>query len=364
MNLKGKVKFLLGVCLIGAIGVLGYEVFYWFTHVYESNARVQTDFTNISAQIDGKIENVHVAEGSPVKAGQLLITLVHEDIKLNIDSLRTDLALEKARRTSLESEKAAFEAELNSKLDTQREKIRTLEIEYRSLQGRRDLAEKNLSRTSILFKKKLTPETKLTVEQDKVLVLKGQATTLSGRIAIAKKELNQLVAEQRQIDVLRNKIEISDIKQNQIQDAIRKQKLILCYRLITSPIDGVFGHIHKFKGEYVEDGINILMLHDPDRYWVEAYVDEDQIRHVKLEQDVLINFDAYPFEDYFGKVRKIGNITTASKNNGGNGGEGKKLGGSVERVPIRISLDDPPPYITPGMGADINVRIYDNIRLW
>jgi membrane fusion protein (multidrug efflux system) len=364
LDLKGKVKIVLGACVIGAMGLLAYEVFFWFTHVYESNAKVQTDFTNISAQINGKIEQVHVAEGSPVKAGQLLITLVHDDIKLNIDSLQTDLALEKASRTSLEAEKTAFEAELSSKLETQREKIRTLEVAYKALLVRRGLAEKNLSRTRILFKKKLTPETKLTEEQDKALVLKAQATSYSGRIAIAKKELKQLRAEQHKLDILRNKIEISDIKQNRIQDSIRKQKLILGYRLITSPIDGVVGRIHKFKGEYVEDGINILILHDPDRYWVEAYVDESQIRHVKIDQDVRINFDAYPFEDYFGKVRQIGNVTTASIENGGNGVEGKKLGGSVERVPIRISLEAPPPYITPGMGADINVRIYKNIHLW
>ena len=364
LDLKGKVKIVLGACVIGAMGLLAYEVFFWFTHVYESNAKVQTDFTNISAQINGKIEQVHVAEGSPVKAGQLLITLVHDDIKLNIDSLQTDLALEKASRTSLEAEKTAFEAELSSKLETQREKIRTLEVAYDALLVRRGLAEKNLSRTRILFKKKLTPETKLTEEQDKALVLKAQATSYSGRIAIAKKELKQLRAEQHKLDILRNKIEISDIKQNRIQDSIRKQKLILGYRLITSPIDGVVGRIHKFKGEYVEDGINILILHDPDRYWVEAYVDESQIRHVKIDQDVRINFDAYPFEDYFGKVRQIGNVTTASIENGGNGVEGKKLGGSVERVPIRISLEAPPPYITPGMGADINVRIYKSIHLW
>ena len=364
LNLKGKVKILLVACVISMLGLLAYEVFFWFTHVYESNAKVQTEFTNISAQIDGKIEQVHVAEGSHVKAGQLLITLVHEDIRLNIASLQTDLLLEQANRTSLVSEKSAFETELDSKLETQHEKIRTLEVAYKALQARRSLAEKNLSRTRILFQKKLTPETKLTEEQDKVLVLKAQATSYTGRIAIAKKELKQLSAELHKVDVLKNKIKISDIKQNRIRDSIRKQRLILGYRLITSPIDGVVGHIHKFKGEYVEDGVNILILHDPDRYWVEAYVDESQIRHVKIDQDVRINFDAYPFEDYFGSVRQIGNITTASIANGGNGAEGKKLGGSVERVPIRISLDAPPPYITPGMAADINVRIYENIRIW
>lgn len=364
MDIKGKIKVVLGIALIGAMGVLAYEVFFWFTHVYESNARVQTDFTNISAQIDGKIENIHVAEGSPVKAGQLLITLVHDDIKLNIESLQTDLALEKAQRASLESEKAAFETELTSKLETQQEKIRSLETEAQLLQGRLKLAEKNLSRTNILFRKKLTPESQLAAEQDRVLALQGQVSLLNGSIAVARKELQQLHAEQTQLNVLENKIKISDIKQNKILDEIRKQKLVLGYRLITSPIDGVVGRIHKFKGEYVEDGVNILMLHDPNRYWIEAYVDESQIRHVKIGQAVRINFDAYPFEDYFGKVQQIGNITTAKMEGDSNAVETRKLGGSVERVPVRISLSNPPPYITPGMAADVNIRIYDSIRLW
>ena len=136
------------------------------------------------------------------------------------------------------------------------------------------------------------------------------------------------------------------------------------YRRITSPIDGVIGRIHKFAGEYVEDGINILMLHDPNLYWIEAYVAESQIRHVSVGQDVLIDFEAYPFEDFFGKVRQIGSMTVATMglNDGFDGGN--SFGVSVERVPVRISLDDPPPNLTPGMRAKVNIRIYEQIKLW
>ena len=41
-----------------------------------------------------------------------------------------------------------------------------------------------------------------------------------------------------------------------------------------------------------------------------------------------------------------------------------RFGASSERVPVRISLENPPPNLTPGMRADINVRIYDWIKLW
>ncbi|MCG8548573.1 MAG: HlyD family efflux transporter periplasmic adaptor subunit, partial [Alphaproteobacteria bacterium] len=108
--------------------------------------------------------------------------------------------------------------------------------------------------------------------------------------------------------------------------------------------------------------INILMLHDPVLYWVEAYVDEGQIRHVRVGQEVLIHLDAYPFEDFHGRVQRIGSITTRNAANGNGGAD--KLGGSVERVPVRISIDNPPPNITPGMRGEVNIRIYENIRLW
>lgn len=364
MDIKAKLKTAIGAGLIGGAILLSYEVFYWFTHVYESNASIQTDFTNISAQVDGKIENILVEEGGKVKKGQLLITLVQDDIKLNIESLRTDLALEVANQASLTAEKAAFEAELGSKLETQHEKIQALKQEHHAIQKRLELARKNLHRVAVLFNKKLTPETTLNAEQDKVLVLRGRESLFAGKIAVAKKERGELSAARRRLDVLDTKIKISGVKQDQIRDLIKKQELALSYRHITSPIDGVVGTIRRFKGEYLEDGVNILMLHDPKSYWIEANIDESQIRHVTVGQEVLINLDAYPFSDFYGQVRRIGSITTTEMGAGGSVSGSGKLGGWVERVPVRISLENPPPNLTPGMRADVNVRIYKNIKLW
>jgi membrane fusion protein, multidrug efflux system len=364
LDIKAKLKTAIGAGLIGGALLLSYEVFYWFTHVYESDASIQTDFTNISAQVDGKIDDILVEEGGRVKRGQLLITLVQDDIKLNIESLKTDLALEVANQASLATEKSAFETELVSKLETQREKIQALKQEHQAIQERLVLAQKNLRRVTVLFKKKLTPETTLNAEQDKILVLRGAASLFAGKIAVAKKERGELTAARRRLDVLDTKIKISGVKQDQIRDLIKKQELALSYRHITSPIDGVVGTIRRFKGEYLEDGVNILMLHDPKSYWIEANIDESQIRHVAVGQEVLINLDAYPFRDFYGNVRRIGSITTAEMGAGGNASGPGKLGSWVERVPVRISLDNPPPNLTPGMRADVNVRIYKNIKLW
>lgn len=364
MNLKQKIKTAIAILLVGAFLTVSYEAFHWFTHVYEDNARIRTDITNISAQVDGKIESVMVEEGVAVKKGQLLLILHHEDIKLNIKSLQTDLSLERAKRAGLETEKAVFKTDLASKVETQLVKIRSMRQESKSIDGRLGLANKNLSRVRLLVKRKLTADTALIAEQDKVLALEGEASLLAGRISVAQQELVQLRVTRNKISIIENEIKISDIEQTRIEDSIRQQELKTSYRHITSPIDGVVGRIIKFHGEYVEDGVNIIMLHDPKLYWVEAYIDESQLRHLRVGQDVLINLSARPFEDFTGKIKQIGRITTTemgldAKVNGNN-----RFGSSNERVPVRISIDNPPPKLTPGMRADINVRIYDWIKLW
>jgi membrane fusion protein, multidrug efflux system len=360
--LKAKVKPLIGLVLFGAFVLLVYEVFYWFTHVYENDVQVQTEFTDISSRIDGKIEKIFVAEGKPVSKGQLIVTLEHDDVQLNIRGLETDLSLEQGNRARLQIERDAFEDELRTKLATQREKIRTLKVELASVDDRLVLARKDLSRTNVLVGRKLRPESVLIAEQDKTLVLEGRANILKAGISVAKRELEQFNATKRQLEVMDNKIQVSFIQENKIQDEIKKQELRLKHRHITSPIDGMVGKVHRYKGEYVEDGINILMLHDPKLFWIEAYVDESQIRHVRAGQEVLIDLEAYPFKDFYGLVRQVGSVTIRGAANGKAGQV--RLNGAVERVPVRISIDNPPPTITPGMRGNVNIRIYDNIKLW
>ena len=360
--LKAKVKPLIGLVLVGAFVLLAYEVFYWFTHVYENDAQVQTEFTNITSRIDGKIEKIFVAEGSKVTMGQLLVIQEHDDIQLNIEALETELALEQGNRGRLKIERDVFEEELRTKLATQHEKIRSLEIELASVDGRLLLARKDLSRMRVLVGNRLRPEALLIAEQDKTLVLEGKASLVRSQIAVAKAELNQLDATKQKLKVYDSDIEISFIKANKIRDEIRKQEVALRRRHITSPIDGVVGRIYRHAGGHVEDATNIMMLHDPKLYWVEAYVDESQIRHVRVGQEVLIDLDAYPFEYFYGNVQQIGSVTTRGADTSIPGRN--RLGGGVERVPVRISIDSPPPNITPGMRGNVNIRIYDSIKLW
>ncbi len=363
MALKRTLKVAIIGGLTGACLLAGYEVFYWFRHVYEDDARIRTELTKISAQVDGKIQSVLVEEGSRIVEGQELFHLVDDEIRLALAALRTDLALKQAERKRLMSEKAVFEAELASKLETQTQKIRAIREEHAAIKDRLALSEKNLARVKFLLGKNLTSEERYIAEKDKMLALRGDTVRTRAAIAVAESEYEQLEASARQIDVIFEQISIADLEQTRIRDDIRLQEIALAYRRILSPIDGVVGRIHRYAGEYVEDGVTVMMLHDPGRYWIEAYVDESQMRHVRVGQDVLIELEIYPFQDYYGTVSRIGNATTAELGLPTRG-SGSRFGTDIGRVPVRITLDDPPPNLTPGMRASVNIRIYQRIKLW
>ena len=163
--------------------------------------------------------------------------------------------------------------------------------------------------------------------------------------------------------MLDEKIKILDVEYSRIEDSINLQKIELGYRLLRSPINGVIGRIHKFGGEYVEDGVNVVTLHNPSQFWIEAYVDESQIRHVEIGKKVLIDLEAFPFQDFFGVVSHIGNLTT-TQTGLKTRTSASSFGGGIERVPVRIKMENPPKSLAPGMQASVNIRIYDGIKLW
>jgi membrane fusion protein (multidrug efflux system) len=347
--------------LLGAMAVMAYEVLHWFTHVYESSARVRTELTRVSSRLDGTIEQILVKEGVRVKAGDLLSVLEHDDVELDIATLQTDLSLEEARRARMSSEREAFESELQSKIETHRKQVDASVVELEAITSRLALAKRELERLKVLSGRKLASEKDLASEQDRVLILQGEASRAKVQIEIEQRELVQVRATRKQLDVIDDQIRISEITTSRIEKTIERERVALGHRRIRSPIDSVVDRVYKFEGEYVEEGETILILHDEKVLWVEANIDEKQIRHLRIGQVVLIHFEAYPFDEYLGKVQAIGSATTQQM--GISTSAGSQFGRPVERVPVRISIDRPPANVAPGMLARVNVRIYDTFDL-
>ena len=210
---RGTIKWLALIGAVAGIGFGAYEMFHWFTHVYEFDARIRTDLTRISSRVNGTVDRIHVREGEEVKAGDLLITMKAEAVRQRITALEADLVGTAARAEKLAAEKAALIADLDARSATKRQLVRALEVEHRALADRHALAMKKLKRTEFLMKKSLTSRKAMEDDQDKVLDLAGQLSVAEARVDVARREIQEIEAERSEIRVLDQEIRINNVAQ-------------------------------------------------------------------------------------------------------------------------------------------------------
>ncbi|MDA0340893.1 MAG: efflux RND transporter periplasmic adaptor subunit [Proteobacteria bacterium] len=359
---RGALKWAALLTVVGMLGFSSYEFFYWYTHVYEFDARIRTDLTRISSRVNGTIEAIEVAEGDRVSAGDLLVSMKAGAVRQRIAALKADLLGATARHAKLSAQKHALEADLDAKVATKRELVRALEVERQALIDRHTLATKKLKRTVFLVSKNLTSQQVLEDSQDRVLELSGKLNVASAKVKVAGREVAEIEAGRADIAVLDEEIKISGIDSIRLNAQIKEQEVDLAERFIRSPIDGVIDRIFKNKGEYVEDADELLLMHDPKNIWIEANIGEDEIRLVRVGQAVKVDLDAYPYNTFKGEVAAIGGVTVADLKLAGNDATAKSLK-STQKIPVKITLLDPPPITAPGMLVEVNIQVRDQVAL-
>ena len=167
-----------------------------------------------------------------------------------------------------------------------------------------------------------------------------------------------LTGAQRQIAVLRSQRASAEAN---IQQAIaqRQQALLnISYATIRAAQPGRIVALSGAVGEFVTPGTALAMF-VPDDIWVTANFKETQLDAMRPGQPAEIEIDAYPSHKFKGHVASVqpGSGTASSLLPAENAtGNYVKI---VQRVPVRIDLDNPPPDVAlgPGMSVAPTVRI-------
>jgi len=85
-------------------------------------------------------------------------------------------------------------------------------------------------------------------------------------------------------------------------------RTLLSYATITAPIKGTVASVNTIQGETVTTGLNaptFIRIIDLDRLEVLAYVDENDIGKVRVDQDAIFTVAAHPATEFKGKVTSI-----------------------------------------------------------
>jgi membrane fusion protein, multidrug efflux system len=212
----------------------------------------------------------------------------------------------------------------------------------------------------------------LTFDQEQEVRYQELARTGAGTVQSAQQWLSQrqqqqatlkaaeatLVATVRQLTVLNAQRDAAEANLRQAMAQRDQAKLNLSYTTVVAAQPGRVVQLSAAVGEYAQAGTALTMF-VPDDIWVDANFKENQLDQMRPGQAVTLHIDAYPEDTVHGHVASVqpGSGTAFSLLPAENAtGNYVKI---VQRVPVKIVLDNPPADVAlgPGMSVEPTVRV-------
>ncbi|MCM2292907.1 HlyD family secretion protein [Allorhizobium sp. BGMRC 0089] len=346
---RRKRRLLIGVSALAVIGVAAY--IYWDNSAhYEStdDAFVAARQFAITSRVAGNITSVAVTDNQHVMAGDVIARIDDRDYQTSLDEAEAQVEQAKASLANTKAQKTVQQATVEEQ-KAQVEQAKANLVFAQQQYDRYETLMKNGSGT-IQNAQQYTAE----LHQDQAALTTDQAS---------------LIAAQRQLDAYQFQIASAEATVKQDEAQLEQAKLNLSYTTITAPQPGRVVQLSAGNGQYVQAGTNLSMF-VPDKLWITANFKETQLNHMRPGQPVTVTFDAYPGREIHGHVASIqpGSGTAFSLLPAENAtGNYVKI---VQRVPVKITLDDVPEDVTlgPGMSVEPTVRvdpspsIYERLR--
>jgi len=165
-----------------------------------------------------------------------------------------------------------------------------------------------------------------------------------------------------------NVMSINDKGGNRVADADLKElaakkkqsELALSYTKIYAPQSGSVASKSIEKGAMIQAGQPLCVI-VPNNVWVVANFKENQLRYMKVGQDVEIKLDTYPNKVFKGKVDSIQRISGAKSSLFPPENAVGSFVKIVQRIPVKIvfaePIDESQYTIVPGMSVEPKVRV-------
>ncbi len=356
---RGRVVSILFVILLIVAALLwgGYQLFGRLNYVYEYDARGGGTLIIVSSRVSGWVTERAVEQGSEIKKGQLLVQIDSRESTLKVRHYDVKLQGVKAEIDRLAAERTMVERQTNSRHDTQESEFQAAETATQALKAQRKLAMADFERSQSLLERKIIPRQSYDKDNAELQRLEGEVAEALAKQKAASAKLEEVEADRERLKVLDQQLSILLSQKNEYFILKDQQRLDLKDRTIQSIIDGVVDETFVEKGEYVNPGQRLMLIHDPLDIWVDANIKETQIRRVKMGQMVLISVDAYPDKEFKGTVKAIGNTTTgkfALLPNPNPSGNFTKI---TQRIPVRIAVEQQKIMLRPGMLVEVKIMV-------
>jgi len=286
---------------------------------------------SIAPKVSGYITAVPVTDNQHVKTGDVIARIDDRDYRTSLEQAQAQVT---AAQASIEN--------IDAQLNVQQSQIAANQAQVDQAQATLVFAQQQAARYQHLEQ---TGYGTVQNSQQYTSQLHQQQAALASAQATLK-------LSQRQIEALKAQRNSAVASLAQAQAQRDQAQLNLSYTTVTAAQPGRVVQLGAADGQFAQAGTSLTMF-VPDQIWVTANFKENQLDHMRPGERVTLAIDAYPERRIHGHVESVqpGSGTAFSLLPAQNAtGNYVKI---VQRVPVKIVMDDPPTDVALGPGMSV-----------
>ena len=322
--MQKRILALAAVIGAGALGIWGYEQ-YSTRYPSTEDAYVAADVVRVAPRVTGRISTLAVSDHQRVSNGDLLFTIDPAPFRFAVQQGEAQLELAKREVSQAEAAVISAEAEVHNR------KVLL------------DNANAKLERAKRLAKKAYISDESVTNAEADFKSAKANLQVAQAKLEEARRQLGQPGNENDRIV--------------QAKAMLDHAQWELDNTKVSAACSGQISELKLQPGNVVSADKDVFVLVCNNHYWGDANYKETQLEHIRPGQPVDVRVDMYPDHHFQGIVESVsaaaGSVFSLLPPQNANGNWVKV----IQRVPVRIKIDNPDPAFPLLVGTSTTVTI-------
>ncbi|MBU3600930.1 efflux RND transporter periplasmic adaptor subunit [Polynucleobacter sp. AM-25C3] len=131
------------------------------------------------------------------------------------------------------------------------------------------------------------------------------------------------------------------------QAQVEQQTALVAKKNLKAPFSGRVGIVMINPGQYVNPGDKLLTLQTLDPIFVDFNLPQSNAAQIQVGQEIVVTTDAFKDASFIGKVTAVS----------------PKVDTNTRNIQIEAQLANPDKKILPGMFANVNIKLGDEVKL-
>lgn len=332
-------------------------------YVHETDARIRADLIAVASEVAGRVVERPVTDGERVTRGQVLVRLDAREARLRLEEADAQQAMLLASISRLDAEVVMIRDLATSRIARAKSRLEEIAAGQELYEHELAFAKSDYERARSLGASGAMSSARLERAHTDYLKARQELSRAKAEMAVAHAGIDEATAELAEVSV--KQAERTRLEAELTEVAARRERLRieLEQHTIVSPIDGVIGRTFVSAGERVEEGQRLMSMHDPREIWAEANVRETEIGRLSVGQSATVHVDAYPGEDFKGRVERIGQAANSQYALLPRLNESGTFTKVTQRIEVRIVVEGADGRLRPGMMVEVSIDAPDD-RLW